>query len=55
MVPEVEVSAMKRMAAEHQGAHGQITPETQDALTRAVQERIRAQLSKIKIDPQKLS
>lgn len=54
MMTEDEGVAMKRIAAEIQGAHGQITPETQDALTRAVQERIRGQLAKIKIDPQKL-
>ncbi len=46
--------AMKRIAAEIQGAHGQISDETQAALSRAVQERMHAQLAKIKIDPQML-
>lgn len=54
MMTEDEGIAMKRIAAEIQGAHGQITPETQDALSRAVQERMRAQLSRVKIDPQNL-
>ncbi len=54
LMTEDESTAMKRIAAEIQGAHGQISPETQEALTKAVQERMRAQLSKLNIDPNDL-
>ncbi len=49
-----EGMAMKRIGAELQGAHGQISEETQAELTRAVQERMKAQLARINIDPQML-
>jgi hypothetical protein len=54
LMADGEGMAMKRIGAELQGAHGQITEETQAALSDAVQERMRAQLERIKIDPQML-
>jgi hypothetical protein len=54
MMGDGEGRAMKRIGAQLQGDSGQITEETQAALGDAVQERMRAQLERIKIDPQML-
>lgn len=54
MMGEDEGGSMKRIAAELQSRHGQISDETQAALGRAVQERIRSQLDRVRIDPQTL-